>query len=175
MSELQDKIAAITGSSRGLGKMLAIEFPRQGARIVIAAHSEIDSPSLPGTIHQTAEVIRAEGGYALPLKCDVTSEEIVAEMVGKVIAALGRIDIPVNNAGTAYPKSIVETSLKRWELVLRVNLTGAFLCSRAILPGMIERECGSIVNITSIDAAARSPGFTGAAYGVSKAGLESGI
>ena len=172
MPELKDKIAVITGSSRGLGKMLAVEFARQGAKVVIAARSETENQALPGTIHQTAATIKAEGGYALPIKCDVTSEESVAEMVGKVLAGLGRIDVLVNNAGTAYPKSIVETPLKRWELVLRVNLTGAFLCARVVLPGMIERKCGSIINITSIDATARSPGFTGAAYGVSKAGLE---
>jgi citronellol/citronellal dehydrogenase len=172
MPELQDKVAVITGSSRGLGKMLAMEFARQGARVVVAARSETESKTLPGTIYRTADAIKAAGGDALPLRCDVTSEESVAEMVGKVLDNLGRIDILVNNAGTAYPKSIVETPLKRWELVLRVNLTGAFLCSRAVLPGMIERKGGSIINITSIDAAARAPGFTGAAYGVSKAGLE---
>jgi citronellol/citronellal dehydrogenase len=172
MPELQDKVAVITGSSRGLGKILAVEFARQGAMVVVAARSEAESQALPGTIYRTAEMAKAVGGRALPVMCDVTSEASVAAMVGKVMDELGRIDILVNNAGTAYPKPVLETSLKRWELVLRVNLTGAFICSRAVLPSMIERRRGSIINITSIDAAARSPGFTGAAYGVSKAGLE---
>jgi citronellol/citronellal dehydrogenase len=170
--ELKDKVAVITGSSRGLGKILAMSFAREGAKVVVAARSEVEDQILPGTIYKTAEAIKAESGYALPIRCDVTSEESVGEMVRKVLDELGRIDILVNNAGTAFPRSIMETPLKRWELVLKVNLTGAFLCSRAVLPGMIERKSGSLINITSIDAAARSSGFTGAAYGVSKVALE---
>jgi citronellol/citronellal dehydrogenase len=172
MPDLQDKVAIVTGSSRGLGKILAMAFAREGARVVVAARSEVEQGPLPGTIYQTAEAIKATGGRALPVRCDVTSEESVGETVRKVTAAMGRVDILVNNAGTAFPGMVVEIPLKRWELVLRVNLTGAFLCSRAVLPGMIERKSGSIINITSIDATARSPGFTGAAYGVSKAALE---
>jgi len=172
MLELQDKVGVITGSSRGLGKILAMGFAREGAKVVVAARTEVEKELLPGTIYKTAEAIKAKGGYALPIKCDVTSEESIGEMVKRVLDELGRIDILVNNAGTAFPKLITETPLKRWELVLRVNLTGAFLCSRAVLPGMIERKSGSIINITSIDAIARSSGFAGAAYGVSKAALE---
>jgi citronellol/citronellal dehydrogenase len=172
MPELKDKVSIITGSSRGLGKILALGFAREGAKVVVAARTEVENEALPGTIYKTAEAIKSEGGYALPVKCDVTSEESVGEMVKRVLDELGEIDILVNNAGTAFPRSIVETPLKRWELVLKVNLTGAFLCSRAVLPGMMERKSGSIINITSIDAVARSSGFTGAAYGVSKAALE---
>jgi len=172
MSGLKDKVGIITGSSRGLGKILALAFAREGVRVVVAARTEVEKEPLPGTIYQTAEAIKAEGGYALPVRCDVTSEEGVGEMVKRVLDELGRIDILVNNAGTAFPKSIVATPLKRWELVLKVNLTGAFLCAKAVLPAMIERKSGSIINITSIDAIARSSGFTGAAYGVSKAALE---
>jgi citronellol/citronellal dehydrogenase len=172
MLELKDKVSIITGSSRGLGKILALNFAREGARVVVAARTEVEKESLPGTIYKTAEAIKAEGGYALPVKCDVTSEESVGETVKKVLDELGRIDILVNNAGTAFPRTIMETPLRRWELVLKVNLTGAFLCSKAVLPGMMERKSGSIINITSIDAMARSSGFAGAAYGVSKAALE---
>lgn len=169
---MKDKVAIITGSSRGLGKILAMDFARKGVIVVVAARTEVENQRLPGTIYKTAEAIRAEGGYALPIKCDVTSEESVAEMVNIVLDELGQIDILVNNAGTAFPGLITETPLKRWELVLKVNLTGAFLCSKAVLPWMIKRKCGSIINITSIDAVARSASFAGAAYAVSKAGLE---
>ncbi|MEE8418690.1 MAG: SDR family NAD(P)-dependent oxidoreductase [Dehalococcoidales bacterium] len=172
MLELQEKVIIVTGSSRGLGKILALGFARQGAKVVVAARSEVEKEHWPGTIHETAEAIKAEGGYALPVKCDVTSEESIAEMVKKVLDELGRIDILVNNAGTAFPGLITETPLKKWELVLKVNLTGPFLCSRAVLPGMIERKSGGIINITSIDATTHSSGFAGAAYGVSKAALE---
>lgn len=169
---MKDKVTIITGSSRGLGKVLATNFAREGAKVVVAARTEVENQRLPGNIYKTAEEIKSEGGYALPVKCDVTSEESVAEMVTKVLEELGQIDILVNNAGTAFPRLITETPLKRWELVLRVNLTGAFLCSKAVIPWMTKRKRGSIVNITSVDAITRSSGFTGAAYAVSKAALE---
>ena len=170
-SELKDKVAIVTGASRGLGRMIAAELAKAGARVVIAARTEtVDR--LPGTIYETAEAITAAGGTALPVRCDVTSEESVAALVEKTLAELGRIDILVNNAGTAFPRPVIETPLKRWELVLRVNLTGAFLCSKAVLPSLMERGGGSIVNITSIDATTETSGFTGAAYGVSKAALD---
>jgi citronellol/citronellal dehydrogenase len=171
--KLKDKVAIVTGSSRGLGKYMALGFAREGAKVVVAARTEVENPRLPGTIYKTAEQIRAEGGYALPLKVDVTSDESIGEMVKKTLNELGHIDILVNNAGTAIPQPIVDITLKRWELVLRVNLTSAFLCSKAVLPGMIERKTGSIINITSVAAINRTPGFTGVIYGVSKAGLDS--
>lgn len=170
--KLKDKVSIITGSSRGLGKVLATHFAREGAKVVVAARTEIETQRLPGTIYKTADVITSKGGYALPIGCDVTSEWSVLKMVERVLDELGQIDILVNNAGTAYPKLITETPLKRWELVLKVNLTGAFLCSKAVLPSMIKRKCGSIINITSIDAVTRSSSFTGAAYATSKAALE---
>lgn len=172
MIELKDRVSIVTGSSRGLGKILAMYFAHEGAKVIIAARTEIEKDPLPGTIYKTAEVIQAEGGYALPIICDVTSEESVGEMVNRVLDELGQIDILVNNAGTAFPQLVTETPLKRWELVLRVNLTGAFLCSKAVLPWMIRRKHGSIINITSVDAITRLSGFTGAAYAASKAALE---
>jgi citronellol/citronellal dehydrogenase len=170
--ELKDKVAIVTGSSRGLGKMIALHYARQGVRVVIAARTETPNERLPGTIYQTVDEIKAEGGYAIPLRCDVTSEESITDMVKKALLEMGKIDILVNNAGTAVPQPTLDTPLKRWDLVLKVNLTSAFLCSRAVLPSMIEHTCGSIINITSMDAVSRSSGFTGVAYGVSKAGLD---
>jgi len=170
--DLKSKVSIITGSSRGLGKLLAVHFAREGARVVIAARTEVEKQRLPGTIYKTAEIIKSEGGYALPIMCDVTSEESVTKMVSKVLDELGQIDILVNNAGTAFPQLITETPLKRWELVLKVNLTGAFLCSKAVLPCMMKQKSGSIINITSIDAVTHSSSFAGASYAVSKAALE---
>ena len=169
---MKDKVAIITGSSRGLGKILAMDFTRKGVKVAVAARTEVENQRLPDTTYQIAEAIKAEGGYALPIKCDVTSEESVAEMVNKVLDELGQVDILINNAGTAFPGLITEIPLKRWELVLKVKLTGAFLCSTAVLPWMIKRKRGSIINITSIDAITRSSGFAGTAYAVSKAALE---
>ncbi len=93
-------------------------------------------------------------------------------MVQQALARFGRIDILINNAGVAFYYPTAETPTKRWELVLRVNLTGAFLCARAVLPKMMEQKGGSIINISSAAAIERIASFTGIAYGVSKAGLE---
>jgi len=102
--------------------------------VVVAARTEIENRDLPGSIYKTGEEIQTLGRRALPLKCDVTEETSVNEMVEKTIAEFGRIDILVNNADVAFYYPVVETPLRRWELVLRVNLTGAFLCSKAVLP-----------------------------------------
>lgn len=171
--KLFGKAAIVTGSSRGLGKAIAIGFAEQGANVVVAARSETEG-KLPGTIYKTAEEIQALGYRALAVKCDVTDERSVGDMVQKVISEFGHIDILVNNAGIAYPYSVVEIPLKRWELVLMVNLTGAFLCTKAVLPKMIEQKRGSIINISSLAANLREgePVFTGVAYGVAKAGLD---
>lgn len=171
--KLSGKVAIVTGSSRGLGRAIAVGFAREGADIVIAARSETEG-KLPGTIYKTAEEIQALGYRALPVKCDVTNEQSVSDMVQKALTEFGHIDILVNNAGVAYPYSIAETPLKRWELVLRVNLTGAFLCTKAVLPEMLEQKRGSIINISSLAANLRErvPVFTGTTYGVAKAGLD---
>lgn len=169
---LAGKVAIVTGSSRGIGKAVALGLAQEGASVVVCARSEFENEKLPGTIFKTADEIRALGQRALPVKCDISNEHDIEEMVKKALQEFGRIDILVNNVGIAVPQSILEMSLKRWELVLRINLTGAFLCSKAVLPGMIERKTGSIINISSIAATDRFTGFTGIAYGVSKAGLE---
>lgn len=167
-------MAIITGGSRGLGKAIAIGLSKEGAHVVIAARTERDNDKLSGTIYQTAEEIKDSGAEALALKCDVTDEESIYKMVHEALGHFGHIDVLVNNAGIAFYYPIRETPLKRWELILRVNLTGAFLCSKAVLPRMIEQKSGSIVNISSLAADERDEGTvpTGVAYAASKAGLD---
>ncbi len=171
---LENKVAIVTGGSRGLGKAIAIGLSKEGAGVVVAARTEVEKSGLPGTIHQTAEELKASGGEALAVKCDVTSEESVNLMVQKAIERFGHIDVLVNNAGVAFYYPILETPVKRWELVIKVNLVGAFLCSKAVLPHMIDRKSGSIINISSLAADERDEGTvpTGVAYAVSKAGLD---
>jgi len=142
---LSGNVAVVTGSSRGIGKAIAVGLAREGADIVVASRTEIENERLPGTIYKTADEVRALGRRALPVRCDVTSEQSINDMVVKALAEFGRIDILVNNAGVAYPYPLVETPLKRWELMLKVNLTGAFLCIKAVLPKMIEQNSGSII------------------------------
>lgn len=172
--KLKDKIAIVTGASRGIGKAIAIGFAKEGAMVIIAARSESENERLPGTIYRTVDEIKEIGGVALPIRCDVTEENSVNEMARRALSEFGKIDILVNNAGVAFYYPVVETPLRRWELVLRVNLTGAFLCSKAVLPKMIEQKQGSIINISSLAANERDGGAvsTGLAYGVAKAGLD---
>jgi citronellol/citronellal dehydrogenase len=168
---LKGKVAIITGASRGLGKAFALGFAKEGAHTVIAARTEVEG-KLPGTIYGTADEIRSFGGQALPVRCDVTSEDSVQEMVDKTLKEFGRIDILVNNAGVARWSPVTETSLKQFELVIRVNLIGAFLCVKAVLPSMVEQRSGSMINVSSLAANKRVRGFSGISYGVSKAALE---
>lgn len=171
---LDGKVAIVTGSSRGLGKAIAIGLAKEGANVVVAARTEIENPQLPGTIFKTAEEIKAIGRRVLAIKCDVTSEQSVNDMVQKALNEFGHVDILVNNAGVAFYYPVIETPLKRWELVLKVNLIGAFLCSKAVLLKMIEQRRGSIINISSLAANERNGGTvsTGLAYAVAKAGLD---
>ncbi len=172
---LQDKVAIVTGASRGIGRAIAVGFAGEGANVVVAARTEtVKNERLPGTIFQTAREIEALGRKAFPVKCDVTDEESVNIMVLRALDTFGQIDILVNNAGVAFYYPIAETPLKRWELVLRVNLTGPFLCAKAVLPPMMERMRGSIINISSLAADERNGGTvsTGLAYAAAKAGLD---
>lgn len=173
--KLKDKVAIVTGASRGIGKAIAIGFAREGARVVLAARSvDRKKGGLEGTIHDTAEEIEAAGGQALAARCDVTDEASVGAMVEAAASRFGRVDVLVNNAGVAFFHPVAETPLRRWETVLKVNLTGAFLCARGVLPGMKEQRSGSIINISSLAADERDGGTvpTGVAYAVAKAGLD---
>ena len=172
---LKDRVAIVTGASRGLGKAIAIGLSKKGADVVVAARSDREKDKrLPGTIHKTAEEIEKIGRRALPVKCDVTSEESVQAMVDAALKKFAHIDILVNNAGVAFYYPVLETPLKRWEIVVDVNLKGVFLCSKAVLPSMIKRRNGSIINISSLAADERDEGTvpTGLAYAVSKAAVD---
>lgn len=174
-NQLKGRVAIVTGASRGIGKAIALGFAAQGMKVVAAARSESQvNESLPGTIHQTVEAIRAAGGQGLALRCDVTDETSVAAMVEQAAAVFGGVDVLVNNAGVAFGHPLLETPLKRWDLVFKVNVTGAFLCSKAVLPHMIRQGGGSIINISSLAANERHKGMvnTGVAYGVAKAALD---
>jgi len=173
--KLDGKVAIVTGASRGIGKAMALGLARAGTHVVLAARSEVARVGgLEGTIHETAKAIETLGRQALPVKCDVTDEASVNAMVETAVAKFGRVDVLVNNAGVAFFYPIAETPLKRWEMVLKVNLTGAFLCAKAVLPLMVNQKSGSIINISSLAANERDGGNvpTGVAYAVAKAGLD---
>jgi citronellol/citronellal dehydrogenase len=171
---VQGKIAIVTGASRGIGKAIALGYAHEGATVVVAARSEsAPSERLPGSIHETVAEIEARGGRALAVRLDVTDEASVAGMVETTLAHFGRIDVLVNNAAVDFPSPVADMPLKRWEVVLRVNVTGPFLCSRAVLPAMISQGGGSIINISSEAGIERGSGTVGysSIYAASKAAL----
>lgn len=172
---MRGKVAIVTGASRGIGKAVALALAREGAKVVVAARSEVQPhEKLPGTIGETVAEIEQFGGEAIAVRCDVTSEESVNAMVEATLQKWGRVDILVNNAAVDFPFPAAEMPLKRWDIVLRVNITGPFLCSKAVIPAMRRQGGGSIVNITSNAGAERGSGTVGysAVYAVSKAALD---
>lgn len=168
--DLNGKVAIVTGASRGIGKTIAIELASAGASVVVAARTvEAGQSSLPGTIQETVRAIEKAGGRSLPVRCDVTNEEDVIEMVRLVTEKFGRVDILINNAGITTPEPFLKLSSKKWDLVMGVNLRGTFLCTRAVLPQMVERRSGHIVNLSSV--LAKTVKYS-VVYGASKAAIE---
>ena len=142
-------VAVVTGGSRGLGRAIAREFGREGARIVVCARPDSPAP-LPGTIHETVKDIEAGGGEAFSVPCDVTDEEQVRSMVQQVMDRYGRIDVLVNNAGIMIPSEpFLDIEPGRWDESMAVNVRGPYLTCRYVVPVMMEQRRGNILNIGS--------------------------
>jgi 3-oxoacyl-[acyl-carrier protein] reductase len=184
--DLSGRVALVTGGSRGLGRADALTLARAGADIVIAdilvesddsGEAERYGPLAQAARAQglvrteaTAEEIRGMGRRALAVKCDVTDSDQVGQAVSRAVDELGSVDILVNNAATLdHVGQIENQEPELWERDLRVNLTGAFNCCRAVWPHMKEREWGRIVNMASV--AGTLGGFGQASYATTKAGL----
>ncbi len=171
--ELEGRIAIVTGSSRGIGKAIALAYAREGANIVVTARTvNQDESRMAGTILDTVAEINSLGvGRAIALRCDLEREEDIRSMVEGTLEAFGRIDILVNNAGdwTAAP-SILETTTSHWDHIMSLNVRAPFLCARYVLPTMIAQKSGSIINIGSGAARAAIPEL--AAYCTSKSASE---
>ncbi|MBQ11418.1 MAG: short-chain dehydrogenase [Planctomyces sp.] len=169
MDKMKGMVAIVTGSSRGLGRAIAVEYGREGATVVACARPA--SPTqLPGTVDETAQEILNHGGESLAIACDVSEEAQVKAMVQQVMERYGKIDVLVNNAGIMIlGESFLDIEPARWDQIMSVNLRGAYLTCRYVLPAMIDQQRGSIVNIGSF--AASNPRINGTAYGTSKAAL----
>lgn len=134
MPNLQNKTIFITGASRGIGREIALRCARDGANIIVAAKTEEPNPNLPGTIYSVAKEIEAAGGQALPVKVDVRSDEEIQAAVTQAVAQFGGIDILVNNASAISLTPMLETSMKKFDLMFSVNVRATFACSQACIP-----------------------------------------
>ena len=166
---MEGLVAVVTGSSRGIGKGIARIFAAQGARVAVVARSEEEGGRLPGNIHLTVKEIQDAGGQATAFRCDVTDEEQVEALAAAVVEAYGRIDVLVNNAGVQVNVGLLDLQTRHWDLTMRVNLRGPFLCCKHMVPIMSRQRIGSIINITSGAAERVRP--NGISYSVTKAGL----
>jgi len=135
---LQGKRIFITGGSRGIGLAIALRAAADGAHVAIAAKTSEPSPKLPGTIHSAAEEIRAAGGTALPIQCDLRDENQIADAVARAAKEFGGIDILINNASAINLTRTEDTPAKRFDLMFDVNVRGTFLTSQAALPHLRE-------------------------------------
>ena len=167
---LKDKIAIVTGGNMGIGRAIADCFAAEGATVIITARTQ-------SLIDQSVEEIRAAGGKAFGIRCDISQVEQIREMVDKVVADHGRIDILVNNAGVTRYRPFATMTPEDWDIVLNVDLKGVFFCCQAAAPYMRQQKYGRIINISSAagtgstpGASAGSPGAT-APYASSKAGV----
>lgn len=162
---LKDKVALITGSSRGIGRATALLFAREGAKVIVNYSKSRKEANA------VVNEIRGPGSDAIAVKCNISDEKEVKEMMAESISRFGRIDILVNNAGIVASKPFSELTPADWERTLGVNLIGVFLCSQAAAPHMLGQKQGRIINISSIrgiEHCGRPGAFD---YSASKAGV----
>lgn len=143
MSKLKDKVSLITGGGRGIGRGIAVALAKAGSSVVLVSRSLSE-------LEETARIISESGGTALPVKTDVSNEKQVNNMVEKALDKFKKIDILVNNAGQFLEKPILDTTVEDWEKIMGANLKGMFLCTKAVLKGMMKRKSGTIINFSSV-------------------------
>jgi 3-oxoacyl-[acyl-carrier protein] reductase len=163
MSSLNDKVAVVTGGAQGIGRAIAMLLAQRGADVVIA---DINPEKAEAT---AKEIAASTGRRTLAVRVDVANVASAKEMIERAIAEMGRVDILINNAGTTRDNLIMLMSEAEWDLVLNINLKGAFNCSKAVIRPMMKQRYGRIVNITSVSGLAGQAGQTN--YSSSKAGL----
>jgi 3-oxoacyl-[acyl-carrier protein] reductase len=164
------RVAVVTGASRGIGKQFSVDLAKAGFDVVCAARSTDDHASkLPGTIEETAALVRAEGREAMVAPLDVRDEAACAALAERVLAEWGRCDLLVNNAAIAPPLPALQDSTRRWRLAVDVNVNGPFYLSYYFAPRMPAGD-GRVVNISS--GAAVTPEFGRPSYTATKLALE---
>ena len=148
MPSLKNKTLFITGASRGIGLAIALRAARDGANIVVAAKSATANPKLPGTVYTAASAIEAAGGKSLPLVVDIRFEDQVDDAVRKTVERFGGIDVLVNNASAISLTGTADTPLKRFDLMMDINLRGTYVCSQACLPHLAKAANPHILTLS---------------------------
>src|SRR5262245_23242280 len=165
MPKLQDKVALVTGAGRGIGRAIALDFAREGAKVAVTARTAKELEEVVGKI-------KAGGGQSCAIVADLSDRAACKRVIQAVNDAFGPVDILVNNAGigsSSDPKPVIHFDDNFWDLTLNLNLTVPYLLSKAVLPAMVKKRWGRIINIASINS--KVPSLHGAAYTASKHGL----
>lgn len=167
--KLKGRVALITGASRGVGRSVALTLAREGCDVVLVAKTMDPDPRLPGTLKDVAAEVEKLGAKALAVQCDVRFEDQIHAAVKSAQDTFGHVDILVNNAGALFLAPVIETPVKRMDLVFALNARAPLLFAQALLPGMIERKWGHIVNMSPPIKPESAPGKV--AYLTSKFGM----
>lgn len=161
--KLGEKVAIVTGGGRGIGRAIALAFAKEGADVAVVSLT-------PAEIEKSAAMIRAQKQRAMAIPADVSNQQDVITMVERVIREFGTVHILVNSAGVQGPIGpLVDNDVGQWRQTIQINLAGAFLCCKAVLPVMIQQGCGKIINLSGGGATSHRPYFT--AYAASKAAV----
>ncbi len=163
MSLLKDQVAIVTGASRGIGRAIALQLASQGAKVVV------NYASSSAAADQVVAEITANGGEAIALQADVSQSAQVDTLINTTLEKFQRVDILVNNAGITRDTLLLRMKLEEWQAVIDLNLTGVFLCTKAVSKIMLKQRSGRIINIASVAGQMGNPGQ--ANYSSAKAGV----
>jgi len=163
MTALSEQVAIVTGASRGIGRATAIALAATGVKVVV------NYAQSSGAAEEVVREIEKNGGNAIALKADVSKTEEVDSLIEQTLKTFGRIDILVNNAGITRDTLLLRMKLEDWQAVIDLNLTGVFLCTKAVSKVMLKQKSGRVINITSVAGLMGNPGQ--ANYGAAKAGV----
>jgi 3-oxoacyl-[acyl-carrier protein] reductase len=163
MTALSEQVAIVTGASRGIGRATAIALAATGVKVVV------NYAQSSGAAEEVVQEIENNGGKAIALKADVSKTEEVDSLIEQTLKTFGRIDILVNNAGITRDTLLLRMKLEDWQAVIDLNLTGVFLCTKAVSKVMLKQKSGRVINITSVAGLMGNPGQ--ANYSAAKAGV----
>ena len=163
MTALSEQVAIVTGASRGIGRATAIALAATGVKVVV------NYAQSSGAAEEVVTEIEKNGGTAIAIKADVSKTEEVDSLIDQTLKTFGRIDILVNNAGITRDTLLLRMKLEDWQAVIDLNLTGVFLCTKAVSKVMLKQKSGRVITITSVAGLMGNPGQ--ANYSAAKAGV----